>query len=247
MLTLLRKMRRKVLNQAMIRNYILYAIGEILLVSVGILLALYVNNNNEHWKQQVKSAEILSELKKNLAANSKQFQDEIALEEKVIASVDAVIRNLREVRVYNDSLEYHFSFCGFWPTSSWESSGYAALKSSGADLIESEVIRKGIIELYEIKYPSISEFIRNSEGYSYSTLVPYFSEIFYFKEVTPGQSYADYSARPFDYDQILQSNKLQGMLSFWRTMRVVGIDLRRAVIEANENLIDLIIDELNNM
>ena len=47
MITLLRRLRRSLIESGSARKYLLYAIGEILLVMIGILLALQVNNWNE--------------------------------------------------------------------------------------------------------------------------------------------------------------------------------------------------------
>ncbi len=48
MLTFLRRIRRSLLESGRFRRYLLYAVGEVLLVMIGILLALQVNN----WNQQ---------------------------------------------------------------------------------------------------------------------------------------------------------------------------------------------------
>ncbi len=47
MLTLLRKLRRSFIESGSARKYILYAVGEIALVVIGILIALQINNWNE--------------------------------------------------------------------------------------------------------------------------------------------------------------------------------------------------------
>ena len=46
MIQFFRRIRRGLINQERIGKYLLYAIGEILLVVIGILIALYVNNSN---------------------------------------------------------------------------------------------------------------------------------------------------------------------------------------------------------
>lgn len=50
MIKFFRHIRQKMIKQNRISNYLLYAIGEIILVMIGILLALQVNNWNENKK-----------------------------------------------------------------------------------------------------------------------------------------------------------------------------------------------------
>lgn len=47
MLKFLRKIRKKLLNEGSLKRYLLYAVGEIILVVVGILIALQLNNWNQ--------------------------------------------------------------------------------------------------------------------------------------------------------------------------------------------------------
>jgi len=47
MLKFFRTIRKKLIEEDDIRKYLFYAIGEILLVVIGILIALQVNNWNE--------------------------------------------------------------------------------------------------------------------------------------------------------------------------------------------------------
>lgn len=47
MFTLIRKIRKKLIEQGKLRNYLSYAIGEIILVVIGILIALQINSLNQ--------------------------------------------------------------------------------------------------------------------------------------------------------------------------------------------------------
>ena len=246
MLTFFRRIRKGLLGDGAVSKYLLYAIGEILLVMIGILLALYVNNINEQRKQISKGFDVMREIQKNLESNSTQFQSEVDLELKVISSIDIVLSNVRETKTYHDSLNQHFHMAGYWPTSSWETSGYESLKKIGVESIKSEYLRNSIIELYEMRYPELSEIVRNSEGYSYSTLIPVLSQLFIFEKSDVGQNYIDYEASPFDYDQVQKSEQLQGVLSFWRLVRVIGVQSRMKIIEENNQLIEQIKVELNS-
>lgn len=83
MLKIFRKIRQKLIHQNKVSNYLLYAIGEITLVMIGILLALQVNNWNEIRKtnKQLKSIlhTVALDLKRDTASatNIIRFYDTI--------------------------------------------------------------------------------------------------------------------------------------------------------------------------
>ena len=62
MLHFLRHIRQKLIFQENVRKYLLYAIGEILLVVIGILIALQVNNWNESRKEATIKQSVLENL-----------------------------------------------------------------------------------------------------------------------------------------------------------------------------------------
>jgi hypothetical protein len=66
MISFFRQIRQKLLSQNRVTRYLIYAIGEIFLVVVGILIALQVNNWNEERKNQREAVAILKNLKSEL-------------------------------------------------------------------------------------------------------------------------------------------------------------------------------------
>jgi predicted transcriptional regulator len=64
MLHFLRRIRRSLINSGSTRKYALYAVGEVLLVMIGILLALQVNRWNENNIKTKAENEALIDLKK---------------------------------------------------------------------------------------------------------------------------------------------------------------------------------------
>ena len=66
MLTLLRKIRRSLLDGRQFQRYALYAIGEIALVVIGILIALQINNWNQNRQQKARVNVYLQNLKSDL-------------------------------------------------------------------------------------------------------------------------------------------------------------------------------------
>jgi hypothetical protein len=63
MITLFRKMRKRLMAERKFVNYLAYAIGEIVLIVIGILIALGINNWNQERQLQDKEQFYLSGLK----------------------------------------------------------------------------------------------------------------------------------------------------------------------------------------
>ena len=75
MLTFLRKIRKSLIESGPARKYILYAIGEIALVVIGILIALQINNWNENNKTESKVNDLLLALKADLVQDTLLITD----------------------------------------------------------------------------------------------------------------------------------------------------------------------------
>jgi hypothetical protein len=67
-------------------KYLKYAIGEIVLVMIGILLALQVNNWNEGRKDRMKEQVLLKQLKEDYQANLIQLEEKMATRDKILIS-----------------------------------------------------------------------------------------------------------------------------------------------------------------
>ena len=66
MIKFFRKIRQKLLSENRFSKYLLYALGEIILVVIGILIALQINNWNENRKIEQSGKEYLKEIYKEL-------------------------------------------------------------------------------------------------------------------------------------------------------------------------------------
>ena len=74
MINFFRKTRQKFLRENRFTKYLLYAIGEIILVVIGILIALQVNNWNINRQIQNKEQAYLLEIRNNLQQDSLKLQ-----------------------------------------------------------------------------------------------------------------------------------------------------------------------------
>lgn len=75
MFRLFRQIRQQLMQQNKIRSYFLYAVGEIFLVVIGILLALQVNNWNEHRKAQAELEQYTQSMIIDLAQDTTMLLD----------------------------------------------------------------------------------------------------------------------------------------------------------------------------
>ena len=74
MIKFFRKIRQRLLTENKFSKYFLYAIGEIFLVVIGILIALQINNWNQNLKELKKENELLISLQQEISANIKLLE-----------------------------------------------------------------------------------------------------------------------------------------------------------------------------
>jgi len=70
-----RRIRKKLANDNQFLKYSRYAIGEVVLVVIGILIALYINNWNEQQKEREKFDQVLAEVETELIGNIKSCRN----------------------------------------------------------------------------------------------------------------------------------------------------------------------------
>ena len=85
MIQFFRKIRRVLLNENKFTKYLLYAMGEISLVVIGILLALQINSWNEQQKRVKLAREYLINISYDLKKDTSDFQKSIKLINETIA------------------------------------------------------------------------------------------------------------------------------------------------------------------
>ena len=117
MLNFFRRIRRNLANQNKFVQYSRYAIGEIVLVVIGILIALQINNWNEQRKEIVQEQKILLQLKLDFNKNLEQLDEKISMRSDIIeASIKLLgfIDNPESIEL--DSIFFQLSFLITDPT-----------------------------------------------------------------------------------------------------------------------------------
>jgi len=174
MIKFFRKIRYDLMEKNKTGKYLKYAIGEIILVVIGILIALQINNLNETKKEQAITDKYLSGFVSDLKKDRAQLDNLINVRKKQSASAKA-LHNMIETNDYVlDSFYGHFYYLfpsyRFIPNSNTLEE---VLNSSHLSLITNEEIKNGLLDLrssYQyIKF--IEEHIYEDKSvYSYSAL-----------------------------------------------------------------------------
>ncbi|MFV1885165.1 MAG: DUF6090 family protein [Balneola sp.] len=172
MLRFFRNIRQKLIEQENIRKYFFYAIGEIFLVVIGILIALQINNWNEQRIQENISMEYLIGIKEDLKKDLDQL-DALIIEKSEIFSIVQSIDSVLNKFISNEPGKYDELFIEpdtsdiirlFYRGKSFRSfrGNYNALVSGGkTNFIKNRELLNQIQEIYDERHQRLSS---NYEG-----------------------------------------------------------------------------------
>ncbi|MAM29152.1 MAG: hypothetical protein CMC13_09020 [Flavobacteriaceae bacterium] len=118
MIKFFRHIRKRLIGEKRFSKYLLYAIGEIILVVIGILIALQINNWNEHKKNAQQEQLILTQLLAEYESNLQQIESKISLRNDVVKSCITLLNYIhkRPQNITTDSVDYHLSRATMRPT-----------------------------------------------------------------------------------------------------------------------------------
>lgn len=154
MIKFFRKIRQELLTENKFSKYMLYAVGEIILVVIGIMIALQINGLNESRKDRIKERIILNDLAKNIEINIQTFQNDIDFLQQWNHSSEIILRTLKNKLDYSDTLKPHFHLARVTKQKLVPSNvGYQAYKAQGLDIIIKRDLSSEIIKLFEVIVP----------------------------------------------------------------------------------------------
>ena len=155
MLKFFRKIRLSLFSEGKTGKYFKYAIGEIILVVIGILIALGINNWNENRKSTVKTKQFLlslkSDLQTDLKAISEVIEDQTSRSEALLSAIELSGHPDLNAQILSDSIPYYEAGRNntFFPTvGSYKEASNVGL----IDNIDHEALKRSILNLYEHLY-----------------------------------------------------------------------------------------------
>ncbi|MCA0154271.1 DUF6090 family protein [Winogradskyella vincentii] len=91
MIKFFRKIRYDLMEKNKTGKYLKYAIGEVILVVIGILIALWINNKNQEYNNGKIARIYLEDFKRDLEADINTLEEKILRNEKFIKNADSII------------------------------------------------------------------------------------------------------------------------------------------------------------
>jgi uncharacterized protein involved in outer membrane biogenesis len=238
MIKFFRKIRQNLLSEGKTAKYLKYAVGEIILVVIGILIALQINNWNEQRKQNNLEQSTLIELKANLIADIKDFQVDINAYSSAANSCSIVIDFIDGKIPYNDSLNLHLGKIRIQGVFAPTKVAYDNLKLSGIKLISNDSLRNTISNLYEVQYKYVEGYLGAEYQLDHQILGEYYT-----KEM---QEYSPYKyAKPVDYQSLIKNQSFRNLLMH-RKMKIEDwvVNLYETNIRKAKEVIEMIDKEL---
>jgi len=161
MIKFFRKIRQQLAYDNNVSKYTRYAIGEIVLVVIGILIALQINNWNNNRIEHKIETNILSEILVNLEKDVINLNSKIAYNNDKTKHNRDVLEHLEQRTPLTDSLKRSYSRLIGRGTFEPITVAYENLKSKGIDIIHNDSLRIAISELYDFKYFYLTEDLRS--------------------------------------------------------------------------------------
>lgn len=150
MIKFFRRIRLYLLSENKFRKYLVYAIGEIVLVVIGILIALEVNNWNERRNIEKTEIQYLKRLRSDLANDTAYYHRRIKYSDKVMQDhIRAVAATYTDI---SNPLEFYNSFNYIELSAealSIRDNTYQEMLNAGhINLIRNEKIKTELLEFY---------------------------------------------------------------------------------------------------
>ena len=243
MLPFFRKIRWRLARDNQFFKYSRYAIGEIILVVIGILIALQVNNWNEKEKILKIEKEILEEIKSGLEQDLKDITQLRDAHNSFINSQKKIIDWIENKRDYSDSLVPSFKFTTWILWFSPKRTQLEALRQFGFVNISNKKLRIQITDLYDVTYMNLGLWQEEIRHKTLNFQEKYGEHGFEFSKYKPDESFELIPLNP----TLLQSNKeyLFDLRMNYESMNIyTNTELAKGKVEI-EKTIAMIKKELN--
>jgi len=140
---------------------LLYALGEIAIIIIGILVAVQVNNSNERKQERDTQIELLNAIQAELETDFNNLSADLDVHKGQVHSSQIIIDHLKNNLPYHDSLSQSFLGTSMSTILVINKGGFETLKSLGVGVIDNLNLRKEIIYMYDGYYSLLGDFSKD--------------------------------------------------------------------------------------
>lgn len=220
-----------------LRHYGFYALGEVLLIFVGITLSIWFSNWNDSRREREIEISILRELREDLSDDSIDVADNITLRERAIIASRRILDFSANQIAYNDSLNKYFSASLNITTTLAKTSAFEHLKSRGFQTITNDSLRAKIIAIYDIAYPHIHQSESRHEDL-------YFNFLIHFNAKRFDSSNPYENIKPLNYQSLMQDHEYKYYLRILIFYNDFILNESRSILKSQTSLRETIASEL---
>jgi len=222
-------------------KYLLYAIGEIILVVIGILIALSINNWNEIRKYKNLEIVTLIEIQKGLNQALKENERAEKANLGTIKSYEILLEHFEKKLPYSKLVSVHFRSLMAWQEPDFNYAGFELFKNRGPDLISNNSIKIKLLEIYEEKIQYlVNDHNKTEWNYNNTVMTPFYTNNF---EINPQNGIAV----PNDYITLMNNQQFKNKLTYLMSIRRYGVDRSEELSLLIKNLIDEISTEVGRL
>lgn len=179
MIGFFRRIRQTLIRDNQFIKYSKYVIGEILLVVIGILIALQVNNWNIQQKAAQEEITILKNIKEDINLDTLETTFNLSYHRKFYEAEGKLLNLLISVEEFEkDSINYPFAL-GAQLYTSLHKSTFSNLQNNEIGLLSNNELRKQISRFYDYYSQVITGTSNNFDDFFiYQKKLPYFKKHF---------------------------------------------------------------------
>ncbi len=157
MIKFFRKIRYDLMEKNKTGKYLTYAIGEIILVVIGILIAVQINNWNQGRNRAQLEITLLQQLKVEMLTIYGDIYSDYNLISLGIQSHYDMLDYIDQDVAYNDSMSFDFAVLKIDEYIYPSDAVYSRIKEEGLDIIRNDSIRYLTQGIYESTFPRLSK------------------------------------------------------------------------------------------
>jgi hypothetical protein len=186
MIKFFRKIRQRLLTENKFSKYLLYAIGEIILVVIGILIALQINNWNDERKMRIVELDILRGIKQNILLDTIDLRDNMKVYKEMFKRDVNTLNHIADRKPLDSTLESNLIKMGTEGSTTLilHRSYFDEANRRGLTIISNKTLRDSISRLYEFRYTYLLYIQNNDPKLNY--ISKYHDLLSHYIRVLPG-------------------------------------------------------------